>query len=378
VIDTEVAGDPASVTAAATWLRDTLAVKVADAADHTQSARNSARGSWEGESASSYQAMTHEVVDMADKHESRIKRAAGALEDYAARLRGLETAMTGIRSRASAGGLVVDGTVIHPPPPAPMGPFEPGSDAERNAQQAVTRIELWNTLVTEAADEYRRFTEWVDAELPGDVTNAQEKDGSADLFGTMVDLFPNFAAGAGAGALGNGLLRKADDYRAAAREFRRRSRVSGNPAVRGQADTPAGRATLDDLLDNAGRFGRFGRFLAGPGGILIDVGFGIHEGMETGDWTRAALTTGTSIAVGVGAAALVAAGVISAPALVVVIGAGAVAAGASWLVGEVYDNWDDITDTVGDAWDSTTEAVGDAWDSASDAVGDAWDSVTPW
>jgi uncharacterized protein YukE len=119
VIDTEVEGDPAAVTAAATWLRDTLAVKVADAADHTQSARNTARGSWEGESASSYQAMTHEVVDMADKHEARVKRAAGALEDYAARLRGLETAMTGIRSRASAGGLVVDGTVIHPPAPAP-------------------------------------------------------------------------------------------------------------------------------------------------------------------------------------------------------------------------------------------------------------------
>jgi len=72
VIDTEVEGDPAAVTAAATWLRDTLAVKVADAADHTQSARNTARGSWEGESASSYQAMTHEVVDKADKHEARV------------------------------------------------------------------------------------------------------------------------------------------------------------------------------------------------------------------------------------------------------------------------------------------------------------------
>lgn len=367
MIDTEVQGDPTAVTAAATWLRDTLATKVADAADHTQSARNTARGSWEGESASSYQAMTHEVVDMADKHEARVKRAAGALEDYAARLRGLETAMTGIRSRASAGGLVVDGTIIHPPAPAPMGPFEPGSQAESDAQQAVTRIELWNTLVTEAADEYRRFTEWVDAEMPGDVADAREKDGSATLFGTMVDLFPNFAAGAGAGVAGDRMLRKAEDYRAAAREFRRRSRVAGNPAVQGQADTPAGRATLDDLLDNAGRFGRLGRLLAGPGGILIDIGFGIRDGMETGDWTRAALTTGTSIATGLAVAGLVAAGTITAPVTLVVIGGGLLAAGLSYGVGEIYDNWDDITDSVGDAWDS-----------AGDAIGDAWDSVTPW
>lgn len=377
MIDTEVQGDPTAVTAAATWLRDTLATKVADAADHTQSARNTARGSWEGESASSYQAMTHEVVDMADKHEARVKRAAGALEDYAAKLRGLETAMTGIRSRASAGGLVVDGTIIHPPAPAPMGPFEPGSQAESDAQRAVTRIELWNTLVTEAADEYRRFTEWVDAEMPGDVADAREKDGSDTVLGMLEDALPNFLAGVGTGLLGNRLLDLAKEHKAAAREFRRRSRVSGNPAVRGQADTPAGRATLDDLLGKAEDFGRWGR-LAGPAGILIDIGFGIKDGMETGDWTRATLTTGASIAAGAGVAALAAAGVIAAPAVGVVILAGGAAMLASAGVGWVYDNWDDITDTVGDAWDSTTDAVGDAWDSASDAVGDAWDSVTPW
>lgn len=366
MIDTAVEGDPASVTRAASWLRDTLANKVADSADHTQSARNSARGSWEGESASSYQALTHEIVDMADNHEARVKRAASALDDYAGRLQRLETAMSGIRGRASAGGLVVEGTIIHPPPPAPMGPFEPGSDAERSAQDAVGRIELWNTLVTEAADDYRRFTEWVDAEMPGDVANAQEKDGSATVLGTMTDLLPNFAAGVGNGLLGNALLDKSKDYKAAAREFRRRSRVSGNPAVRGQANTPGGRATLDDLLGKADDLGRLGR-LAGPAGILIDVGFGIRDGMETGDWTRAGVTTGASIAGGLLVTGLVAAGVVSAPAVVVVLAGGAVAAGASWVAGEVYDNWDDITDTVGDAWDGAT-----------DAVGDAWDSVTPW
>lgn len=366
MIDTEVAGDPAAVTAAATWLRDTLASRVGDAADDTQSARNTARGSWEGESASSYQALTHDLVEMTDAHEERVKRAATSLEEYAAKLRALETAMSGLRGRASAGGLVVQGTVIHPPTAPPMGPFVPGSPEEAASEAAIERVQLWNTLVTEATDHYRTFTEWVDAQMPGKVADAREKDGSDGLFDTMVDLFPNFAAGAGVGLAGLRLLDTAADYQARAAEFRRRSRVSGDPRVRGQARTPAGRATLDDLLGKADDLGRWGR-LAGPLGIVVDVGFGIKDGVETGDWTRAALTTGTSIATGLAVTGLVAAGVVTAPAAVVVIGGGLLAAGASYAVGEIYDNWDDITDTVSDTWDDAT-----------DTIGDAWDSVTPW
>ena len=194
----------------------------------------------------------------------------------------------------------------------------------------------------------------------------------------LEDVFPNFASGIGAGLIGFGLLGKADDYTAAAREFRRRSRVSGNPRVRGSADTPSGRVKLDDLLGKADWLGKGGRFLGGPGGILIDVGFGIHEGMETGDWTRVALTTGTSIAVGAGAAALVAAGVISAPAIVVIGGTAVAAMALSAGVGYVYDNWDDITDWTGDRVDDVTDFASDTWDSATDVAGDAWDAVTPW
>lgn len=49
------------------------------------------------------------------------------------------------------------------------------------------------------------------------------------------------------------------------------------------------------------------------------------------------------------------------------------AAGASYAVGQIYDNWDDIADTVSDTWDSDSanHTVGDAWDSATDTIGDA-------
>lgn len=365
MLDTKVEGSPGAVTAAATWLRDTLAKKVADAGDQQQDARSDARGSWEGETASSYQNVAGDVLKANDKHEERVKRAATALDDYAYQLKDLESDMRSIRTRATDGGLSVNGTVISMPPDVPSTEFEPGSAEETAYNTAMAKVELWNLLVEDAASDYETFVQWVDSHLPADVTDAQEKDGSDTLFGTMQELFPNFAAGAGAGLTGFALTGKADDYKAQAREIRRRSRVSGDPRVRGSADTPSGRANLDDLLGKAEWLKKGGRILGGPAGILIDIGFGIKDGMETGDWTRAGLTSGASIAVGIGAAVLL--GTVGAPVLLTVVAAGALAAGASWAVGEIYDNWDDITDTVSDTWDDAT-----------DAVGDAWDSVTPW
>lgn len=376
MLDTKVEGSPAAVATAATWLRDTLAVQVAAAGDQQQDARNDARGGWEGETASSYQNVSGDVLRATDTHEERIRTAANVLDDYAAQLKDLEVDMRSIRGRASSGGLTVVGTVIHPPPEVPGATVEPGSPEEAAHHTAVARVELWNTLVEDAAADYEAFTSWVDSTMPGHVADAREKDGSDTVFDAVVAQFPNFAAGAGAGLNGVALTRLADGFTADAREFRRRSRVSGDPRVRGQADTPGGRATLDDLLGKAGRLGRLGRVVGGPAGIAIDVGFGIKDGVQTGNWERAGLTTGTSIAVGVGAAVVL--GTVGAPALVVVLGAGAAAAVVSAGVGYVYDNWDDITDSVGDAWDGATDAVGDAWDSATDTVGDAWDSVTPW
>ncbi len=377
-MDTKVEGEPSAVTTAATWLRDTLAKNLETAGNDQQDARNDARGSWEGETASSYQNFSGDILKSNDKHEERVKRAATALDLYAAKLQRCIDDMTEIRGRASGGGLTVSGTVIHAPDPVPAGTVEAGSPEEAAREAAVDKIELWNLLVEDTATAYQEFTEWVDAEMPPDVADAREKDSSDSVLDALKELLPNFMAGAGGGLAGVALLDKAGDYKAEAREFRRRSRVAGDPRVRGSADTPAGRAKLDDLLGKASWLKKGGRFLGGPGGILIDIGFGIQEGIETGNWERVALTTGTSIAVGVGVTALVAAGVVTAPAWAVVLAGGALAAGAAWGVGQIYDNWDDITDWTGDRVDDVTDFASDTWDDATDVAGDAWDSVTPW
>lgn len=378
MLDTKVEGSPEAVIGAAMWLRDTLARKVAAAGDQQQDARNDARGRWEGETASSYQNVSGDILKANDKHEDRIKSAANALDDYAAKLQGLEDDMRSIRDRAAGGGLTVAGTVIHPPADVPSTEFELNSPEESAYNAARAKVELWNTLVADSAIDYQTFVDWVDSTMPGALAKAREKDGS-DAFGDVIgELLPNYVGGAGAGLSGLALINLSHDLQADARELRRLSRVSGDPRIRGSVDTPSGKVKLDDLLGKADWLGKGGRLLGGPGGILIDIGFGVKDGMETGNWERATLTTGTSIGVGLGGAALVAGGVIAAPALVTVVGVGLVAAGASYAVGEIYDNWDDITDTVSDTWDDATDAVSDTWDDASDAVGDAWDSITPW
>ncbi len=380
-LDTEVAGDPAAVTKAASWLRDTLAKNLEAAGNDQQDARNSSRGMWEGETASSYRNFAGDLLRANDKHEARVKRAATALDQYSARLQRCINDMTDIRDRARSGGLTVSGTVISQPPDAPSDTFEPGSTQERAHLKAVDKIELWNDLVEDSAFARQYFTDWADTEMPEAVADAREKDASDTLLDGLKSSIPTIAAAAASFA-SVAMLGKAEAYKAAATEFQRRSRVSGDPRIRGSAGSPVGRAQLDELLGTAKWLKKGGRFLGGPGGLILDVGFGIQEGRETGDWTRPVLTTGASIATGVavvaGAGALAAAGIVTAPVWVVggavILASGAVAYG----VGEVYDNWDDITDWTDDRADDVKSFASDTWDNTTDVVSNTWDSVTPW
>lgn len=378
MIETRIEGDPAAVTAAATWLRGTLAANIDAASESEVSARSSASGGWEGDTADAYQSFTRPVLRATDDHADRVRRAATSFDQLAAELRRAEQAMAAIRERATAGGLVVDGTVIEEPPSVPPSVVEPGSPEDLARQAAIAKIELYDELAGEASSAWSDHETWVADRMPPAVTDAQEPTGLDAVLGELAGLAPNFGAGVGAGLTGLALGRWADDYQGRAREFRRRSRTSGDPRIRGQADTPAGRSQLDDWLRRADGLGRWGRILGGPAGVAIDVGFGIYDGATSGDWGRAAVTTGASLAT----AGLVALGVatapVSIPAAVVVVGGGLLAAGASWTAGYVYDHWDDITDWTGDRVDDITSFASDTWDNATDAVGDAWDAVTPW
>ena len=104
---------------------------------------------------------------------------------------------------------------------------------------------------------------------------------------------PNFAAGAGAGLASLALLDKSRDYKAGA------ARVPAQePRVRRPARPRVGRHPVAVAPPSTTCWARpsGSRRAAGssaPAGILIDIGFGVYEATQTGDWTRAALTTGT-------------------------------------------------------------------------------------
>lgn len=374
MIDTEIEGDPAAVTGAATWLRDTLQANVAEAADLEADARIAAHSQWEGEAAQGYRSLVATVVTATDEHATRIGRAATACDDYAAHLTGVQRTMSGLRARASGGGLSVVGYAIQPPPAVPPGVVEQGSLPEAARNAAIDRIALYDTLSGEATTTRSRHTQWIESRLPGDVDDAKEKDLLDSLLGGLKAEIPNFLGGAGAGLSSLAIMKLSSSYADQAREYARRSRVSGDPWVRGSADTPAGRANLDDLLGKGRRLGRLGRILGGPVGIGTEVAFGIKDGVETGDWARAGLTAGASIAAGAAVVGAIALAPVAVPAVAVVLAAGGAAALASWGVGAVYDNWDEITGWGGDRVADVKDFAGDV----GDTVGGVWDSVTPW
>lgn len=127
---------------------------------------------------------------------------------------------------------------------------------------------------------------------------------------------------------------------------------------------------LDDVapfLKSAGR-------VLGNAVPVLDAGMGFHT-MLTADNTYDQISGGLS---GVGGTLMMIAP-LTGPAAPIVgaIGAGLGVVSLGMDVGKmVYENWDDITGTVGDAWDATTGAVSDVAGAASDAIGDATETVT--
>lgn len=365
MIETKVEGSPAAVRGAATWLRGTLAGRLDEAGESQAEARSGASGGWDGDAAAAYQDFARTVLRGTDLHAARVRRAATACDQYAARLERAQQQMSGLRGRARSGGLSVTGTVIAAPPSVPAGMVEAGSPEEAARDAAVQRVELYNTLADEATTGHEQLSQWVESHLPADVEDARGTDG----LGQLGEVAAGWAKNAGAGMAGLALTRLASDMRKEGLEYRRKVRRSGNPAYRPPKDP-------EQLLSRARTVGRWGRRLLGPIGIGVDVFFGIQEARETGDWGRAGVTTGTSIVVG----GLATAGILAlgGPAILAVGGGALLAYGASEAAGYLWDHKDEIGEWVGDRWDDTTGAVSDAWEGATDVASDAWDAVTPW
>lgn len=371
MIETRIEGSTASVEGAARWLRRSLEAGLEDASDRVVEARRAA-GDWEGEAGTAYAAYAADIVTVTDAHVDRVGQAAGLLDDYAVRLRTAQDRMRDLRDEATAGGLVVVGTVIQPPadavpPPVVMGPISPAQSDRIAADQAaydaqVAKIRLYDRIATDVAAEWQLFTDWVDTHLTTTTEELEAPDVSA-LESLVRENAGNLARAFGLeygkrrlGDKAAALTDEADDLRAARR--------SGNPARRALGEAPDTPGRIDDLRGKADLLGKGSRLL-GPVGTVIDTVDALESDSPAGGLLAAGAGLGTT-------ALVIATAPVSVPGIVVVAGAVAVGAGATWLVTE---GWDALPDDVTEPIDDFVE---DRWDDTKDAVSDGWEAVTGW
>lgn len=384
-IDTFMPGDPEAVHGVADWFRSLKDTAETAASDTGRIERDSWLA-WSGADGDAYRDFNRDLKKATEEVEDRARDAQDKVRSYAQQLAWRQQDMAGHRTTAREGGLTVIDTVIKAPPtPVSPGDLPAGSTQEeadawerKNTafEAANDKVDLYNELLEDVRGTFDDLDTWVTENL-------------VDLEKTLSSPFTITAL---AGALaGYGLTVPENRFNAQARELRssaRRAaeslaaRRSGNPAVRSGSKPPR-QASIDkaskpgtragNLLDKAGGAARWAKFFARSNVVtgLVLGGWEIANGKSP---SSVIVETGASMAAGAGVAALVAAGVITAPAwgtAAIVVGAGAVAAaGAGWA----YETFvpqatrEKIDEGISDAWDATGGKV-------VDGIGDAWNSV---
>ena len=412
--DTDIQGDPASISAVATWLRDSLAAGGTTYADSVFAARSQASSAWTSDASAGFQRELQTLGTATDGVTEAGRTMATETEVLATALTSAHEQMTQARATASGGGLTVTGTVIHGPgaaPPSvsalPAAATPTAADAHARAVAASEAYNAtagaWNSggAAADAADQ-----SWQQA--VDDFAATWQAKGD-DIAGMLQDLFTS-AAEIGI------QVRVSQWFRDAEQTFRHEAQV-WRQIARSYIDAD-GRFTgtsPDDFYDalrkaddfdlrasDAARGAEFeGSRLAskvGKGFFVLGVaatGWGIYQDMQDGESAGQATTSNVGgFLAGVGAGAAVGAAVGSmgpgpGTAVGAVVGAvvgtgvGIVTSGAidsMWENG--VDSIGDVGDAVGDGWGELTDtvgAVGDLAGDAGEAIGDgvsgAWHSV---
>lgn len=114
-IETKVEGNPDQITSLANWLTSSLEPVVSTSGDKLSSAKKDLGSEWQGETAEAIVSWLADAVGASDSLSTRITDIATALTTYASILSSVRTEAECVRSDATAGGLVVSGTVVQEP-----------------------------------------------------------------------------------------------------------------------------------------------------------------------------------------------------------------------------------------------------------------------
>ena len=383
-VDTEITGSPASVEAAADWLRSTLGKAVASSADALAAARSTAASDWQGETGSAFASTMGSAVGRADALASAASGVAGALDAFASRLASLQNRMADIRGTAQGAGLTVSAYLVEDPGPGPANPGAPPTgpispDAASAYESAVAawndhqdKVRAYNRAAADAgavwadlatatqglADEYRGL------EGPDWVLNA------SDIAGGFAGAVMEYNASA---------LRGWADYeRNLSRGYL--DRIRANPGGFSNADLDYWddvARNADDIAGTADDLERTAKgFPLKAGGALAVAGIGLD--IASGEDPVQAVASGgggflASVAAGAGAGAVVGTfvpipGVGTAAGAVVGAGVGLFTSGA---IDSLFENGPD----VGAALDSGVDALEDTGGAIADGAGAVVDGI---
>ena len=405
MIETKVEGSPSSVRTAGHFLDATLKSATTRAADQTAMARRTGSVSWEGAASDSYLRVASQLLDAADEQTRHAAAAGRRFEEYADRLERLQDRMVQCRGRASAGGLVVAGTVIEQPtdavPPADL-PAGSTPQAARHWDEENTafelqkqKVQLYNDLRSEVADDWATFQGWIDTELRS-FWSAIDQPALAEILRNALSKVPAASVAMGLDVNAKQLQQYAKDATTRSAQLRDQAtaaaaaRRSGNPARRaaGEAvDSSAARRAAAELADDAKFADRFAKHIPVLGYALAfgSDGYAIAHGDSPGKVVGSEVAGLAGGAAGgalvVGGAALIGVG---APVIAVAAGAAVVGVGASLAAEYAWDHWvpdgtkEAIDDGLKDFGNGVKNVVSGVGSGVKDAAGDLGDAVTFW
>lgn len=404
-VDTEITGQPASVSAAATWLRDRLATELKQASDRLNEARRDAQSSWDSEAGGQFAASMTQGRNAVDDLERAARKLGEDLDDFAGRLRACQDDMQDVRSEAAAAGLSVSGFVIADPGPGPARPPDGfvGTEAEVAAHhQRVAAYDAHQQLILayqRAAGEAAR----IDRQYATACRDLQEQytpGQHASWIVTVGDVLGSTAEAAlgvslvakrsklygRAGELLDDAKRAIDDLQSHPERYLKRrwlffrtldeARLDADRlAIQGKLDEADELLRRSSQLDEA----RLPRYLGRAGKVLgpLGIGLGVYNDYQEGESNvQIAVSQGGSALAGIGAGAATGAAVGATvgsvfPGVGTVVGAGVgtiVGAGVAIFTDGAIDSLFENGPDVGEAFDAGVDALEDTGSAIVDGV----------
>jgi len=407
-IDTEIEGSPSSVKGVATWLRQTLATALDDAAEAASTARTSALGSWDGEAGDEFLDVARRLRAGGDDLAGAARDMAGDLDEFATSLTTCQSDMADVRSTAREAGLTVAGFVVQHPGDGPARPPEhfEGTEAEVAAHdQRVAEYNAHQDKLTAYAAAQTEASR-VDRVYETACRSLQDQYTPGQHASWLLSLAEAVGEGAAAGVASQranalrtqaqGLLDEASraiaDLQANPDRYVQRrwfffERVD---TARLEADRLAIAGKLDEAQDLLARanaagesrlpanLGRVGKALG-----VIGLGLGVYNDYAEGETApQIATSQGVSFLAGMGTGAAAGAAIGS----VVPVAGTAVGAVAGTIIGAgvaifsdgMIDSFFENGPDVGEALSEGVEALGDTASAIGDGIGGAVSAVGGW